>query len=43
MWPKIENLQLKFVKKLDHYFETKFYGKPNGDSPVAQNDVFKPS
>ena len=36
MWPKIENLQLKYVKKLDHYFGTKFYGKSNGDSPVAR-------
>ena len=36
MRPKIENLQYKFVKKLDHYFGTKFYGKSNGDSPVAR-------
>ena len=36
MWPKIENLQFKFVKKSDHYFATKFYGKSNGDSPVAR-------
>ena len=36
MWPKIENLQFKFVKLLDHYFGTKFYGKLNNDSPEAR-------
>ena len=31
---EIENLQLG--KKLDHYIVAKFYGKSNGDSPVAR-------
>ena len=36
MWPKIENLHFKFVKKSEYYFGTKFYGKSYGESPVAQ-------
>ena len=40
MWPKIENLQYKFAKKLGHYFGTKFYGKSNADSPVARKRCF---
>ena len=38
MWPKIENLQFKFVKikKSDYYFGAKFYGKSNSESPVAR-------
>ena len=36
LWPKIENLLLKLRKKLDHYSRAKFYGKSNGDSPVAR-------
>ena len=36
MWPKIENLQFKLVKKSDYYFGAKFYAKSNGESPVAR-------
>ena len=33
---KIENLQFKLGKKLNHYFVAKLYGKSNCDCPVAR-------
>ena len=40
MWPKNENLQFKLGMKLDRYFGAKFYGKSNGNSPVARKRCF---